>query len=759
MKVGRILTGIVLCGAGMAATSSLATASSIVAAGNDHSCAVVDGGVECWGDNSYGQLGNSKFGDVAYATPVATLEPGSGAQVTDVVAGSNHTCAIVDGGVQCWGDNFDGQLGTGNSVSYKVPTPVLGLSAGSGVTAIAASADHTCAVVNGGVQCWGYNSFGKLGTNDTVTYKVPTSVVGLGAGSGATAIAAGSYHTCAIVNGGAQCWGDNGSGQLGTNDSIDHHVPTPVVGMGVGSGVTAIATGAAHTCAIVNGGVQCWGYNGFGELGTNDTVTYKVPTPVAGLGASSGVTAIAAGARHSCAVIAQAALCWGDNEQGQLGDATTTNRLKPKQVFGFGFGSGVTAITTGSDHSCAMKGSQVYCWGLTGHGALGDGTDGRDRVPHPVSLVGAAQAQAVATGKNFSCVLTTSGGVQCWGDNSSGQLGNGQYETAFSPTASGITMGATQIAAGRFHACAIANNGGVQCWGYNSHGELGTGDTLDSSTPKQAGGFGAGSGVTAIAAGWYHSCAVIVQAAFCWGLNDYGQLGTNDDIDYQVPTPVVGLGAGSGVTAIAAGAYHTCAIVDGGVQCWGDNYFGQLGTNDNIDHQVPTPVVGLGAGSGVTAIAAGYGYTCAIVNGSVQCWGYNAQGQLGTNDTTYHQVPTPVVGPSGVTTIAAGAYHTCARTVGQAVSCWGYGNDGQLGNGWLDDREVPAGVTGLAFGSGATAINAGNAHTCAIVNGGVQCWGEVRNGALGIFQTGRITTPVLVQPNDVIFASQFQVLR
>jgi alpha-tubulin suppressor-like RCC1 family protein len=756
MNMRRILTGIVLCGAGMAATSSLASASSTLAAGDGHTCAVVDGGVECWGDNTYRQLGNPKFGDVAYATPVATLEPGSGAQVTDVVAGWKHTCAIVNGGVQCWGYNGSGQLGTNDFATHKVPTPVVGLN--SGVTAIAAGTYHTCAIVNGGVQCWGSNGSGQLGTNDTTGHEIPTPVVGLN--SGVTAIAAGRNHTCAIVNGGVQCWGDNGIGQLGTNDFTTYKVPTPVIGLN--SGVTAIAAGQYHTCGIVNGGMQCWGYNAHGQLGTNDTTTYKVPTPVFGLGAGSDVTAIAAGANHTCAVIAQAALCWGDNEQGQLGDGSTNNHSKSTQVSGLGFGSGVTAIATGSDHSCAMKGTQVYCWGLIGHGALGDGTDGRDRVPHAVSLVGSAQAQAVATGNNFSCALTTLGGVQCWGENYWGQLGNGQEQTAFSPTVSGITTGATQIAAGYSHACAIANNGGVQCWGNNIYGELGTGDNNHSSSPKQAGGFGAGSGVAAIAAGANHTCAVIAQAAFCWGDNGNGQLGTGDTTSTSSPILVQNLGAGSGVTAIAAGAFHTCAIVNGGVQCWGYNAFGQLGTNDNLGYQVPTSVVGLGAGSGVTAIAAGDYHTCAIVNGGVQCWGYNVFGQLGTNDHAFYKVPTPVVGlgaGSGVTAIAAGAYHTCARTVGQIVSCWGYGNDGQLGNGWLDDRETPTAVTGLSFGSGVTVIDAGDSHTCAIVNGGVQCWGEVLDGGLGTFQTGHVTTPVLVQTNDVIFASQFQVLR
>jgi len=162
---------------------------------------------------------------------------------------------------------------TTTSLSITVTDVTLGLS---GV--IAAGYSHTCALVNGGVQCWGDNSLGELGNNSTADSLVPVPVTGL-AGD-VQAVAAGAGHTCALVNGGVQCWGINGNGQLGNNSTADSHVPVPVTGLV--SGVQALTAGTFHTCALVNAGVQCWGANFSGQLGNNSTADSHVPVSVSG---------------------------------------------------------------------------------------------------------------------------------------------------------------------------------------------------------------------------------------------------------------------------------------------------------------------------------------------------------------------------------------------------------------------------------------------------------------------------------------------
>ena len=288
------------------------------------------------------------------------------------------------------------------------------------------------------------------------------------------------------------------------------------------------------------------------------------------------------------------------------------------------------------------------------------------------------------------------------------------------------------VATGYLHTCALTSAGGVKCWGANESGQLGNGTTTDSDKPVDVSGLK--SGVIAIAAGGQHTCAVTSTGGVkCWGLNDGGQLGNGTNSYYgcapssapcSSSTPVDVEGLASGVTAIAAGAGWVCALTSaGGVKCWGWNYYGQLG-NGTPSPISNTPVDVSGLASGVSAISANSLHACALTTaGHVKCWGSsNPDGSIDSD------VPVDVSGlGGGVTAITAGGLHACAIISGGGVRCWGTNSEGELGNGSTTDSDSSVEVSGLT--EGVTDLAQGSTydflstHTCALTSeGAVKCW-------------------------------------
>ena len=346
-----------------------------ISAGSAHTCAVMDGAAKCWGEVDDGRLGiGSSSQDQKTPQQVMGLTSG----VTQISAGGLHTCAVVDGEAQCWGEVDDGRLGIGSSSQdQETPQQVMGLT--TGVTQISAGETKTCVVVNGRAQCWGANPNGSLGDGTTTARTTPVQVDGLT--TGVTQISARVNHTCAVVNGIAQCWGGNAAGQLGDGTTAPERA-TPVQVDGLTSGVTHISVGNNHTCAVVNGSARCWGLANSGQLGNRSSSgIFRTPVQVDGL--TTGVTHISIGHDHTCAVVNGAAMCWGDNNRGQLGDGTRTERTTPVQVDGLT--TGVTQISAGFNHTCAVADGVVKCWGSNSSGQLGDGTKTRRTTPVDVS--------------------------------------------------------------------------------------------------------------------------------------------------------------------------------------------------------------------------------------------------------------------------------------------------------------------------------------------------------------------------------------
>lgn len=334
-----------------------------IAAGNTFACALTTtAGVKCWG--SGGTLGDGTMSQRSLPVDVQGLTSG----VVHIAAGGDHACAVTSaGGVKCWGQNGTGQLGNSSTTASLIPVDVSGLT---GVSTVSVGWSHACAVTaSGGAVCWGANSVGQLGNNSTTRSLVPTQVTGLA--SGVAQIAASQNSTCALTtSGGVLCWGANYLGQLGFNGTTNSSVPGYVSGFT--SGARAVAFSGKHGCAITTAnGLKCWGNNDNGQLGNNNTVTSSVPVNV--IGSSSNVAKIAVGGNFSCMITtAGAALCWGQNGWGQQGDGTYVGRLTPGPVSGLA--SGVTDISVGDYFACAVTPANAWCWGANGSGQLGDNT-------------------------------------------------------------------------------------------------------------------------------------------------------------------------------------------------------------------------------------------------------------------------------------------------------------------------------------------------------------------------------------------------
>jgi len=349
----------------------------MVGAGFGHSCVVNQGNLRCWGDNRYGEVGD---GTLERRTRPTLVEP-LGTSVLQVVTGYSHTCALVKGGrVECWGDNRYGQLGIGPSQNSLQPQEVdLSLTADS----LAAGQYHTCAVLHdGSVYCWGSNRRGQLGTGDLEPSNIPLKVLGLT--QPAKYVSLGAAHSCALLlDGSVQCWGFNGSGQLGDGTLRDRLKPVAVLGLQ--GKMNQLSAGGFHSCSANASEVYCWGHNNYGQLGQENLNNAQLARQVKGLPHS--IQAISAGFYHTCAAVGSGQVqCWGNNQSGQLGDGSIASR-QTLPVVVKGVETTISGIAAGVDHTCALVDTGVQCWGANDLGQFGSRSLEGSRVPvRPVAL-------------------------------------------------------------------------------------------------------------------------------------------------------------------------------------------------------------------------------------------------------------------------------------------------------------------------------------------------------------------------------------
>jgi alpha-tubulin suppressor-like RCC1 family protein len=358
-----------------------------------------------------------------------------------------------------------------------------------------------------------------------------------------------------------------------------------------------LSAGATHTCGVSNDNrAYCWGFNFDGQLGNGSKTGPQLCSNFACSTRPVAVTGglhffqVSAGQIFSCGLTTDSlAYCWGSNQNGQLGDGSTTDHLTPTAVAG---GRRFRQLRLGHTHACAIDLTGVaWCWGANFNGELGDGT-GSSRLA-PVRVSGGLRWRQLSGANSYTCGVTTDNRAYCWGNNGNGQVGDStKVTTRLQPTAVKTALLFRQIDAGGYHTCAVSTSNLAYCWGYGSFGQVGNGGSSQARIyPAAVGGMRAFDHVSA---GGDHSCGVTLSGlvAYCWGRDGDGELGDGTSLTNQ-PRPVKVLG-GLTLAQVSAGWSHTCGRTTGGrIWCWGDNAFGQLGDGTVSDRAAPVQVAGV----------------------------------------------------------------------------------------------------------------------------------------------------------------------
>jgi alpha-tubulin suppressor-like RCC1 family protein len=705
---------------GAVSTSVLLTVSAPPVAGESlvtglrHACALTPAGkAYCWGHNVNFHVGDGT--NVARAQPVAVS--------TDLTfqalsAGDWHTCGLTPArALYCWGAGWNGRNGDGTTASRSTPTRVNTLLS---FGRVAAGQEFTCALTEAGVaHCWGANHSGQLGDGTTAERRTPVPVQG---GLTFRSLSAGYRHVCGVTTSGTTyCWGNNDDGYLGDGTRTSRLTPNLVSGS---LQFSDLAVGTYHTCGrTTTGAAFCWGSGGNGELGTGVNVSFYVPTPVIG-----GHTwrQLSAGNATTCGVTTGFVLyCWGRNIAGQVGDGTRETRFAPVPVL-----TGVSEVSVGLDMNvCAtLLSGAVSCWGLNNDGALGRGFD---RVLTPTVVAGAPGFTTLASnyGAPSMCGVTSAGAVRCWGYNNIDAFGastaNQINET---PVGGGQGLTLRNLSGGAYHACGTTAANQAYCWGANWYGTHGSGNgNWTGNTPVAVTG---GLAFSKVDAGVDHSCGITTTGqGYCWGRGDNGAIGDGSTSGNMLsPSAVSG---GLTWTDITSGSGHSCAVAVGGAAyCWGLNNLGQLGNGTTSNSSTPTLVSG---GLTFSRVEAGLSFTCGLlVDGRVACWGHGADGRLGNGATTTRTTPTLISSTLSFTKLEVMWERACALTAAGELYCWGLNHSGQLGTENTISALSPVRIGTRSY----VAITGTTGTTCAVgTDTQTYCWGDNAFGQAGQRQT------------------------
>ncbi len=501
----------------------------------------------------------------------------------------------------------------------------------------------------------------------------------------------------------------------------------------------SVSLGPEHGCMIAAGRLRCWGQNNNGRLGDGTTARRFSAVDI---DSETFYHAVDLGNEHSCGITTTGVLkCWGRNNHHQVGYGSGSQHTVPVII-----DAGVTYahVSAGAQHSCGVtSGGTLKCWGNNNFGQLGDGTLVSKSTP--VVIDAGELYKSVYAGSRYSCGLTVSGVAKCWGDNEFGKLGDGTLESRLIPTPVDSSKYFKSISLLREHACAVElDDHHLYCWGRGGQGRLGVGNEDDQTTPVL---IDETVGYKRVSAGVAHTCGVTTENSVkCWGNNGAARLG--DGTRTHRETPVL-INEDELYSTVAAGGGMSCGITQRGIlKCWGNASAGRIG--DGVDTSTPLPILADPHGDYRT-VASGAVHSCAIdAQNQLRCWGPGAFGRVGDGDTVVRFTPTNVDVGVKYQLYSAGGDHSCAITLGGMLKCWGKNEFGQLGDGTTTDQLRPVVIDP---GTRYIDVGTGMRHTCGVTESlSLKCWGDNEFGQLGLNDFMPRLTPTLV-PGELMWRS------
>ena len=804
---------------------------SVVSTGGNYTASIKsDGTLWSWGLGTSGQLGDSTL--VSKSSPVQVLDY-SNTWTKIVVGGAAYLGIKSDGTLWGWGQNLLGVLGD-NTGLYPTPTnrtsPVqtvaLGTNWSSVSIAYTANGDYafaTATKTDGTLWAWGANTYGNLGDNTTIHRSSPVQVIG-GATNWKSAVC-GTYHTVAIkTDGTLWCWGLNSSGQLGINNTTN--ISSPVQTIAYGTTWMMAAGGFDCSGAIKSDGtLWTWGSNNVGQLGDNTIINKSSPIQTITFGTNwsyiaqntnRGLTTygVQTGAVKSDGTL----WTWGAGDYSALGDNTTISRSSPVQTatystdwssitwgadsglgikkngevwvwgqgaYPFGISGGRSSpvqITSGGSyltvaqgtvgagiktngtlytwgtsptpfnsfltrtdwssinlanlHSTAIrKDGTLWTWGLGSSGQLGDFSTATRSLPVQ-EISSNYNWYLVDAGGTHTAAVQTNGSLWCWGLGTSGQVGDATIVSKSSPVQAVVqttTWTSSISAGGQATGAAIKTDGTLWLWGSNSYGRLGdnTFTFISKSSPVQTVTFA--TNWSKVSLGANHAAAVKTDGTlWTWGRNSYGQLGDNTITNRSSPVQTVD--GGTTWNAVICGQNHTLATkTDGTLWLWGANSYGQLGVNDISSRSSPIQTITYGTTwSSISAASLGNHSAATKSDGTLWIWGRNSNGQLGDNTIVSKSSPIQVLTPTKTwsTAISGGTAFSAAIKKDSTLWVWGLGTSGQLADNTILSKSSP--IQTVTFGTNWSSVSCGATHAAAIkTDGTLWTWGTNTNGQLG----------------------------
>jgi alpha-tubulin suppressor-like RCC1 family protein len=715
----------------------------MLSVGNNHSAGIrADNTLWTWGLNGGGQLG-----DGSYTNKSSPVQIGTSAW-NYVSAGESQTMAIrSDGALFSWGGNISGQLGDPSLATggFNRNSPVQ-IAADKSWTIVStsrmANAYLTMGITTtGALWTWGQNNNGSLGDGTTVSKSSPVQI-----GTSSWSFVSAGYVATAITTSGALfTWGYNNTGGIGDGTTVNKSSPVQI---GTSSWSFVSSGGASLTTMGIttSGALFAWGFGGSGILGDGTTVGKSSPVQIG----SSSWTKVSVGYGSVLAITTTGALFgWGQNGSGQIGDNTTVGKSSPVQV---GSSSWSYVASAGGNNGMypfvggINSSSNLYMWGSNGFslntGFLGDNTTTNKSTPVVINTTGApgatdtSFAAVLSSGLgNIAYAVSTTGFLYGWGDRSTNAVPSdlttrtpigflfGSNST--NPPGFGIQTSWKSVARGESHVAAITSTGDLYCWGQNGSGQIGSNDvgvTANKFSPTKIGS----SSWSVVSAGGSHTMGITITGAlFAWGNNGFGNLGDNTTVNKSSPVQI----GSSSWSAVSAGRYYTLGITtSGNLYAWGSNNSGpgELGDGTTLNKSSP---VQIGSNTNWSKVFARTTESFAITTtGTLFAWGNASVGQLGDGTTVNKSSPVQI-GSSSWTMVTSGMGTGIAGiTTTGALFTWGIGSDGQLGDGTTVNRSSP-----VQIGSSSWSFVASDGRTVAAVTttGYLFLWGSNGVSQLG----------------------------